>query len=127
MSSPCFGRIIWATIPDQRGLARERHPAVIVSPTEENTMTGLVRVVGVSTKSHLAHASVLTELQYDQRGVCRSKLRERCWAVSTWLAEIEVVDIDSYAGTIPGLMMAEILSKMPGTPGQAAIALSPSE
>ena len=83
--------------------------------------------MGVPTKSHLAHAGVRTELQYDQRGACRSGLRERCWAVSTWLAEIAVADIDSYAGTIPGRMMAEILSKMPEPPGQAARSPAPPD
>ena len=116
MSSPCFGRVIWVTLPDQRGLASERHPAVIITPTAEITPDGTVWVVGVSTKSHLASPDVQTELQYDPRGNCRSLLRRQCWAVSTWLEEIPVSSIEAYAGTIPGRTMLEIYGKIPNPP-----------
>ena len=45
--------------------------------------------------------------------------------VTELLAELEVTDIESYAGTIPGRMMAEILSKIPETPGQPVRATRP--
>ena len=113
MSSPVFGRVAWATIPDSRGAAPKRRPVVVVSPTDENVATGMVRVVGVTTKADLSNPSEQTELMFDPAGSCRTGLRERCWAVSTWLALISVDDIEAYAGTVPGRTMAEILSKMP--------------
>jgi hypothetical protein len=45
-------------------------------------------------------------------GNCRSGLRERSWAVATWLAKVPVSAIEDYAGTIPGRQMAEIHKKI---------------
>jgi hypothetical protein len=120
MSSPCFGRIAWATIPDQRALAHERHPVIIITPNARITPGGKFWVMGVSTKSHLAPETVRTEMQYDPRGTCRSGLREQCWAVSTWLVELDAADIDSYAGTVKGTTMAELLRKIPQAMAESA-------
>jgi mRNA-degrading endonuclease toxin of MazEF toxin-antitoxin module len=83
VSSPVFGRVAWATIPNSRGLAPKRRPVIVVSPTDENVATGIVRVVGVTTRSDLASSGEQTELMFDPAGSCRTGLRERCWAVST--------------------------------------------
>ena len=64
MPSPCFGRIIWAEIPDQRGLVLECHPAMIFTPTRDIDPAGTVWVVGVSTKDHLSLDEVRTPLRY---------------------------------------------------------------
>jgi PemK-like, MazF-like toxin of type II toxin-antitoxin system len=113
MSSPCFGRIVWATIPDGRRLARERHPAVIITPTDDITDGGTFWVVGVSTKDHLSPPAERTELQFDPTGRCRTKLKRRCWAVSTWLEEIAASDVESYVGIVSDEVMAEIVGKIP--------------
>ena len=117
MSSPVFGRVAWASIPDSRGRAPKRRPVVIVSLTDDIIATGMVRVVGVTTKADLATPGEQTELMFDPAGSCRTGLRERCWAVSTWLALVSVDDIEAYAGTVPGRTMAEILGKMPKPDG----------
>ena len=113
MSSPCFGRIVWLVIPDSRGLTRERHPAIILSSNDRISVGGRVWLVGISTKSNLAPEEVRTEMQYDPRGNCRSGLREQCWAVSTWLVEVEIAEIEDYAGTVKGTTMAELIGKIP--------------
>ena len=115
MPSPCFGRIIWAKIPDQRGLVVECHPAIIITPTCDIDPDGTVWVVGVSTKDHLAHAEVRTPLQYDPTGRCRTKLKRQCWAVSVWLVELPVSSIGDgeYGGTVPDSVMEQILRKIP--------------
>ena len=79
MSSPVFGRVAWATIADSRGVAPKRRPVVVVSPTDEAIATGIVRVVGVTTRSDLATPDEQTELMFDPAGSCRTGLRERCW------------------------------------------------
>ena len=102
MSTAGFGRIVWATIPDQRALAEERHPTVILSPDDRIVPGGKVWVVGISTKAHLAPESVRTSMQYDPTGNCRTGLRRECWAVSTWLVEIDIDAIEDYGGTVRG-------------------------
>ena len=111
--SLCFGRIVWATIPDSRGLAQERHPAVVITPTDDIVDGGTIWVVGVSTKSHLSPEADRTELQYDPSGRCRTKLKRRSWAVSTWLEEITAADVESYAGIVSDEVMDEIVGKIP--------------
>src|SRR5262249_1651484 len=108
MSQPCHGRVIWVTINDPQGRNPKRRPAVIITPTADITAEGEVWVVGITTKFEEAPAEVQTELQYDPRGNCRSGLRERSWAVATWVARVPVSAIEGYAGTIPGPQMAEI-------------------
>jgi mRNA-degrading endonuclease toxin of MazEF toxin-antitoxin module len=104
------------TIPDPQGRNPKRRPAVILTPTDAIEPNGEVWVVGITTRFDLAPAEVQTELQYDPRGNCRSGLRERSWAVSTWVAKVAVSAIEGYAGTIPGRQMAEIHQKIQGLP-----------
>ena len=88
MSSPRFGRVVRATIPDSRGLAHEYHPAVIITPGDRIVAGGKFWVVGISTKSHLAAEDVRTAMQYGPQ--CRTGLTKKCWAFSDWLVELEV-------------------------------------
>ena len=111
MSSPRFGRVVRATIPDSRGLAHEYHPAVIITPGDRIVAGGKFWVVGISTKSHLAAEDVRTAMQYGPQ--CRTGLTRKCWAFSDWLVELEVGDIHEYAGMAAPLTMAEIVSKIP--------------
>jgi hypothetical protein len=116
MSSPCHGRVVWVTISDPQGRNPKCRPAVILTPTDEITPDGEVWVVGITTSFELAPPEVQTELQFDPRGNCRSGLRERSWAVSTWVARVPLSAIEGYAGTIPGAQMAEIHQKIQGLP-----------
>jgi len=77
-----------------------------------------VWVVGITTQFNLAPPEVQTALQFDPRGACRSGLRERSWAVATWLAKVPVSAIEGYAGTIPGRQMLEIQQKIQSLPAE---------
>jgi len=116
MSFPCHGRIIWVRLADPQARNVKRRPAVIITPTDAIEEGGDVWVVGISTLFELAPGEVQTELQFDPCGNCRTKLRERCWAVSTWVARVSLLDIEEYAGAVPGPQMAEIRQKIIALP-----------
>src|SRR6266704_1668444 len=116
MSSPCHGRVIWVRLADPQGHNAKSRPAVILTLTDEIEEGGDVWVVGASTSFELAPAEAQIELQFDPRGNCRSGLRERCWAVSTWVAQVSLLDVEEYAGVIPGRQMAEIRQKIGALP-----------
>lgn len=116
MAQMCHGRVVWVTLNDPQGRNPKRRPAVIITPTDDITPDGEVWVVGVTTTAELAPEEVRTLLQYDPQGKCRSGLRERCWAVSTWVAKMPASAIETYAGTIPGPQMAEIHKKIQSLP-----------
>jgi mRNA-degrading endonuclease toxin of MazEF toxin-antitoxin module len=116
MSSACHGRVVWVTIHDPQGRNPKCRPAVILTPTDAIKPDGDVWVVGITTNFERATPEVQTELQYDPRGNCRSGLRERCWAVATWVTKVPVSAIEGYAGVIPGRQMAEIHQKIEALP-----------
>lgn len=107
---------IWVRLADPQGRNPKRRPAIILTPTDEIKADGDVWVVGVSTTFELAPPEVQTELQFDPRGTCRSGLRERCWAVATWVAKVSLLDVEEYAGVIPGRQMIEIRRKIGALP-----------
>lgn len=113
MSSPCFGRIVWAVITDTRGHAREIHPAVIITPDYRIAAGARLQAVGVSTKGHFSTESARTPLPYGPRGRCRTGLTRECWAFSDWVVELGVEDVHDYAGLVPPPVMVEILGKIP--------------
>jgi hypothetical protein len=117
MAQLCHGRVVWVRILDPQGRNPKRRPAIILTPTPEITADGEIWVAGVTTTFELAPAEVQTELQFDPQGRCRSGLRERSWAVSTWLAKVPVAAIEAFGGTIPGRQMAEIHRKIQSLPG----------
>ena len=114
MTLPCFGRIAWAAIPDSRGRGSKRRPVVIVSATDDITATDVVKAVAVTTKPDMGPAESQTELEFDPAGAGPTGLRERCWAVSTWLVELRVDDIEKYAGLVAPTTMVEIVDKIRG-------------
>ena len=116
MSSPSHGRVVWVTLLDPQGRNAKCRPAIIITPTDEIASDGNVVVVGVTTTPDQASADVQTELQYDPRGTCRSGLREKSWAISTWIETVAVSAIQGYSGTIPGPQMAEIRRKIRNLP-----------
>ena len=117
MSSPSYGRVIWVELLDPQGRNPKCRPAVIITPTDEITPDGEVRVVGISTQLDAGPHEVQVPLQYDPRAACRSGLREQCVAVCNWIVRIPVVSIRDYAGTIPGKTMHEIGEKVKRSTG----------
>lgn len=112
MATPCFGRIVWVTITDPQGRNPKCRPAVIGTPTDEITADGEGWVVAISTKFEEASPEVQVELQWDPRGNCRTQLRERSWAVTTWLERIHLSAVQGYGGVVPGPQMAAINAKV---------------
>lgn len=112
MSSPSFGRVVWVELFDPQGRNPKCRPAIIITPTDDITPDGEVRVVAISTRLDAAPPELQVPLQYDPRGACRTGLREQCVAVCNWVARIPVDNIRYYAGTVPGKTMHEIGEKV---------------
>jgi mRNA-degrading endonuclease toxin of MazEF toxin-antitoxin module len=108
VSSPCRGKIVWVELLDPQGRNPRCRTAVIVSPDQDIREDGEVWVVGVSTQLNEAPAEVQVELPWDRRGHPRTKLRERCAAVCTWMRKVRVADIKEYAGVVPGHQLLNI-------------------
>jgi mRNA-degrading endonuclease toxin of MazEF toxin-antitoxin module len=115
VSSPCHGRIVWVEVPDSQGRNPKRRPAVIVTPTHEIQADGEVCVVGISTKFEEAPPEVQVELPWDPRGVAKTQLRKRSWAVCTWVLTVPVASIAEYRGIVPPLQLLEIVQKLGGS------------
>ncbi len=112
MSSPSFGRVIWAELLDPQGRNPKCRPAIIITPTDDITPDGKVRVVAISTRLDAAPPEVQVPLQYDPRGACRTGLREPCVAVCNWIVHSSLTTIRDYAGRVPGKTMYEIGEKI---------------
>ena len=112
MSSPSFGRVIWVELLDPQGRNPKCRPAIIITPTDDITPDGEVRVVAISTSLDAAPPEVQVALQFDPRGACRTGLREQCVAVCNWVVRIPVASIREYVGTVPGKTMYEIGEKV---------------
>jgi mRNA-degrading endonuclease toxin of MazEF toxin-antitoxin module len=95
-------------IDDPQGRNRKSRPAVIITPTDQITADGEVRVVGISTQLDAGPPEAQVELQYDARGNCRTGLRLRGVAVCSWVVRVPVRSIQSYQGLVPGRTMIEI-------------------
>jgi hypothetical protein len=93
---------------------------VIVTPTDQVQAGGEVWVVGISTKHHLAAPDVQVELGWHPQGHCRSGLKQRCWAVCTWVQRIRLDSVRRYGGILPGREMIEIASRIGSLPTEDA-------
>jgi hypothetical protein len=127
VSSPCYGRVIWADLKDSiTGERFEDHPAVIVTPTDQIQPGGDVWVVGISTKHHLAPAEAQIELGWHPQGRCRSGLNKPCWAVCTWAHRLSLDSVRRYGGVLPGREMIQIASLIGSLPTEEEPPAGPS-
>jgi hypothetical protein len=85
---------------------------VIVTPDAEIRDDGEVWVVAISTQLDEAPAGAQVELPWDRRGHPRTKLKERCAAVCTWMEKVSVARIQECAGIVPGRQLLDILSRI---------------
>jgi mRNA-degrading endonuclease toxin of MazEF toxin-antitoxin module len=97
---------------DPQGRNRKCRPAVIVSPDVDIKDDGEVWVVAISTQFTEAPADVQVELPWDRRGHPRTKLKERCAAVCTWMEKVPVASIQEVAGIVPGRQLLDILTRI---------------
>jgi mRNA-degrading endonuclease toxin of MazEF toxin-antitoxin module len=117
VSSPCRGRIVWVELIDPQGGNPKRRPAVIVSDVPGAAASDTqVWVVAVSTQLESAPADAWVELPWHRDGHPKTKLKERCAAVCTWLTKVPLVSVQEYAGVVPGKQLLEILKKIGALP-----------
>lgn len=124
MAQLCRGRIVWVELLDPQGRNPTCRPAVIVTPDEDIRDDGEVWVVAVSTQLNQAPAEVVVELPWHRGGHSRTKLREPCAAICTWMEKVSVANIRGFAGIVPGRQLLDILSRIktpeepaPSSPG----------
>ena len=122
MPQLCRGRIVWVELLDPQGRNRKCRPAVVVTPDGEIKDDGEVWVVAISTQFTEAPADVLVELPWDRQGHARTKLKERCAAVCTWMERVPVASIQQMAGIVPGRQLLDILTRIkpPDRPAEPA-------
>lgn len=116
---PQLGSVIWAELADANGFRKVR-PAVVVSATADIATGQPVRVVAITTRlpHPLPNDHVL--LPWNQQGQVRSGLRRRCAAVTTWLAEIAVSDVQQIVGILSPVVIADLLANiLAASPSQA--------
>jgi hypothetical protein len=106
VSTACYARIVWVTIPDsESGATSKEHPAVIVTPTAEIQQAKS----GSSASPQSTAPEVQVEMPWhsDPRQ-SRTGLFEPCWAVCTWVHKIQLSDVRRYGGIVPGRRMIQI-------------------
>ena len=103
------GRVVRVNVLDPQGRNRKRRPAVVLSTSAEIEGTGEVIVVCVSRQHDQAPPEVQVELPYDQRGTCRSGLRDPSWAVATWVTSVKVGEVEEILGGISAAKTNAIL------------------
>jgi mRNA-degrading endonuclease toxin of MazEF toxin-antitoxin module len=99
-------------LADPQGRNPKCRPAVVVSPDAEIRDDGDVWVVAITTQLSEAPAEVQVELPWERRGHVRTKLKERCAAVCSWMAKVSAATLQDYAGVVPGRQMLEILTRI---------------
>jgi mRNA-degrading endonuclease toxin of MazEF toxin-antitoxin module len=112
VSEFCRGRIVWVELLDPQGRNPKSRPAVIVTPDADIRDDGEVWVVAISTQLDEAPAEDQVELPWDRRGHPRTRLRERCAAVCTWMEKVRVAAIQECAGIVPGRQLLDILARI---------------
>jgi mRNA-degrading endonuclease toxin of MazEF toxin-antitoxin module len=112
VSYPCFGRVVWAVVPDPQGRNPKCRPMVIITPTPDIQPDGIARAVAVSTRSDAAASEEVVVLPWDRRGVAVTQLRAPCVAVCSWVAAVPLAAIERYGGMVPPAAMVEIVEKV---------------
>ncbi len=85
---------------------------MIVTPDEEIQPDGEAWVVAITTQLDAAPPEDQVELPWDRRGHPKTKLKERCAAVCSWMVKVNVADIQESAGVVPGRQLLDILSRI---------------
>lgn len=110
------GRIVWATLPDQRGVNAKRRPTVLLM-SEENVPPGEglpAVVVSTTFPSPLPQDHVLLPYSNDRRRPALTRLTSKSAAVCSWVEEIprDQIDANDVGGIVPPVLLAEILAKL---------------
>ena len=112
MADLCRGRIVWVELPDPQGHNPKCRPAVIVTPTDDIRPDGDLWVVAISTQLDAAPANAQVELPWKRGGHPRTKLKERCAAICSWMVKVTADSIKESAGVVPGRQLLDILARI---------------
>jgi hypothetical protein len=106
--------VVWVELEDANGFRKVR-PAVVVSATADIAAGQPVRVVAITTRLPNPLPDDHISLPWDRQGKARSGLRRKCAAVTTWLAEMPVRDVQQVVGILPPATITAILNQIPAT------------
>ena len=110
-----FGQIVWVEIADANGIRKSR-PAIIVTKNDRITPSGPLEVVAITSflPDPIPDDHVL--LPWHAQKHPRTGLNRQSAAVCSWQARINAGDIQSVAGSVPGPILLEIMSKVSSPP-----------
>jgi hypothetical protein len=66
----------------------------------------------LATRLDAASVEDQVELPWDRRGHPKTKLKERCAAVCTWMEKVRVANIQECAGIVPGRQLLDIMTRI---------------
>lgn len=111
---PQLGSVIGAELEDVNGFRKVR-PAVIVSATADIAASKPVRVAAITMRLPTPLTDELVLLPWDRQGKARSGLRQKCAAVASWLAEIQLAEVQQVVGILPPAVIQELLNRIAST------------
>jgi hypothetical protein len=115
MSPPSLvrGRIVWATVSDQKGVNPKRRPVVLLLGVPDTGEGEPLLGVGVTTTFSLPLPDDHVELPHSMNPASRplTGLRERSAAVCSWLVQVErdAIEQGDVIGLVPPDLMEQIL------------------
>lgn len=103
-----YGRIIWATVTDPRGVPKDR-PCIVVTPTDQIEESEPFFVVAITTTFPEPPPPGHVPLPWnnDPRRV-GTRLSSRCAAVTHWVEMVRPEEVRRVAGEVPKALMEEI-------------------
>lgn len=105
------GRIIFATIYDHNGFAKNR-PCLVLTKTEDIHPDEPLVVMAITTSFIEPPPGNCITLPWHPRGHPITRLRQRSAAVVGWYDEITVSDVLGYGGDVPPKTMSDILARV---------------
>lgn len=109
------GSLLWAWVTD-RGGRRTRRPCVVIKrwPRKTGQMTPeSFTVMAVSTDQELSAPEDRIEMPFSPGGHPMTGLKQRCWAVASWVERIEWSDLEPYKGKrLPMDVLERIVERM---------------
>ena len=105
------GSIVWARIPDPRGLIKRR-PVVILTDAGEIVLNGPIVGVAVTTSFPDPPPRIYVELPCHSRGHPATRLTRRSAAVCNWLVQLQPSDVEEIKGVVPTQTMLSIVNRV---------------
>ncbi len=108
---PQLGNVVWVEVADANGFCKRR-PAVVVSATATIAAGHPIRVVAITTRLPTPLPDDHVLLPWERQGEARLGLRRPCAAVTSWLVEVLLADVEECVGLLPAVVVAEIVAKL---------------